>query len=48
MGTMHSGMSRPPDEPAHSSTIQSLYASTHRRASSLSLPRMNIWPQKRG
>src|SRR5439155_16439622 len=29
MGTRHSGISRPPLSPDHSSTIQSLYASTH-------------------
>ena len=35
-GTMHNGTSRPPESPAHSSTIQSLYARTHASASSLS------------
>ena len=47
-GTMHSGMSRPSLSPHHSSTIQSLYASTQSFASSLSLPLRKICPQKRG
>ena len=41
-------MSRPPDSPHHSSTIQSLYALTHSRPSSLSLASVKVWPQKRG
>src|SRR5262249_10713037 len=37
-GMRQSGMLRPPDGPHHSSTIQSLYALTQARPSSLSLP----------
>ena len=35
-GTRHSGIRRPPESPHHSSTIQSLYASTHASPSSRS------------
>ena len=47
-GTRQSGMSRPLLPAHHSSTCQSLYASTQSFESSLSLPRRKIWPQKRG
>src|SRR5947209_2192596 len=47
-GTMHNGTSRPPLSPAHSSTIQSLYARTHASASSLSRRSAKSWPQNRG
>jgi len=41
-------MRRPPLSPHHSSTIQSLYASTHACASSRSLASRKVCPQKRG
>ncbi len=41
-------MSRPPESPHHSSTIQSLYAFTQSSASSLSSASVKVWPQKRG
>ena len=47
-GIRQSGMRRPPDPPHHSSTIQSLYASTQSLARSLSAALRKIWPQKRG
>ena len=43
-----SGIRRPPLSPHHSSTIQSLYASTHASASSRSFASRNVCPQKRG
>ena len=42
------GISRPFDPPHHSSTIQSLYAFTHRSASSMSEASLKVWPQNRG
>ena len=47
-GTRHSGMRRPLLPAHHSSTCQSLYASTQRRASSLSFAFRKICPQNRG
>src|SRR6478736_4856522 len=47
-GTRHNGMSRPWEPAHHSSTCQSLYASTHSFESSLSFPFRKICPQKRG
>ena len=47
-GIRQIGISRP-DVPAHhSSTVQSLYASTHASPNVLSLPSENVCPQKRG
>src|SRR5436190_3451882 len=43
-----SGIRRPSEPAHHSSNIQSLYALTHRSASSMSLASMNVCPQKRG
>ena len=47
-GTMISGIRCPPLSPHHSSTIQSLYASTHAWASSLSFASRKVCPQNRG
>src|SRR3954452_20732868 len=48
-GTMHSGISRPPESPHHSSTIQSLYARTHAQPRSRSVvASVNVCPQNRG
>ena len=47
-GTRHNGIRRPALPAHHSSTCQSLYASTHSRASSLSFALRKICPQNRG
>ena len=47
-GIRQSGISRPPLSPHHSSTIQSLYARTQARATSLSCASAKVCPQKRG
>src|SRR3954464_9096954 len=47
-GMSVNGMSAPSESPHHSSTIQSLYATTHACASSRSFASRNVWPQKRG
>src|SRR3954452_11471685 len=47
-GMMISGINLPSLSPHHSSTIQSLYASTHACARSRSFASRNVWPQKRG
>ena len=41
-------MSRPPEPPHHSSTIQSLYARMHASPRSRSAISENVCPQKRG
>ena len=44
---MHSGSSRPPLSPAHSSTMKSLYARTQASASSWSVIQRKSWPANR-